>query len=686
MSNPRKLMDFTDEDGFLTRRIRRYAWILAACWTLLIVISWVWNLRAEQKVFQKVALAEAHAVIERDALYRRWGSSHGGVYVPVTPQTPPNQNLSHIPERDISTPSGKQLTLMNPAYMTRQVNELAKEGSVFLARGHLTSLKPLRPDNAPDPWEAKALHAFEKGAPEVSEIITMNGKQFARLMVPFVTEKPCLKCHASQGYTVGSVRGGISVSVPIQPLMDASHGQIAGSLAFHGMIWLLGLGITGTGARQLCRSARAQKQVETELHQQALQLEEEIAERQKAQESLQESELHLRVVADYSSNWEYWRLPDDRFLYMSPSAVPLTGYCIHDFESDGELLWSIVHPDDRERFLHHIHEKDSQGNILPLEVRIICKNGDVRWISHVCQQVFTPEGIPWGWRASNQDISERKRIEHELFEQNKVLEEEVVERETAQENLEELNHSLEERINLAVADLRHKDQTLIQQGRLAAMGEMINNIAHQWRQPLNNIGLIVQNLQFSFDAGDITHDELKKEIDTAMDVIMHMSRTIDDFRNFFREDKLKSGFLVGRAVHNTLKFVSAALSNDDIQVVFEEDENVTANGYQNEYVQVLLNILSNSRAACIERSIAEPRIHIRVTSENGRAVVYIRDNCGGIPEDILPKIFDPYFTTRAPDKGTGIGLYMSKMIIEQNMAGSLTARNTGDGAEFRIEV
>lgn len=657
-----------------------------AFWTLLIAVSWLWNFRAEQKVFHKVALAEASAVIERDALYRRWGSSHGGVYAPVTPKTPPNPYLSHVAERDIRTPSGKELTLINPAYMTRQVNELAKEGNIFLGRAHLTSLKPLRPENAPDPWEESALHAFEGGADEVSAVTIMDGKPFMRLMKPFVTDKPCLKCHMAEGYTIGSIRGGISVSIPIQPLIDAGHEQMAGSLTFHVTIWLLGLGVAGVGARQLSRSAQAQKQVENELHLQAVHLEEEIAERQKAQESLQESESQLRIVADYSSNWEYWRLPDDSFLYISPSVHDLTGYSVAEFNSNPQLIHQIIHPDDLQLFKHHTHDLGPSGQILPIEMRIRHKYGDLRWIAHTCQKVFTPEGLPWGWRASNQDITVRKMMEHELFEQAEQLEEEVAEREAAQKNLEELNHSLEERINRAVADLRKKDQTLIQQGRLAAMGEMINNVAHQWRQPLNNVGLIIQNLQFSYDAGDITHDELEQEIGKAMDIIMDMSHTIDDFRNFFRKDKQKTGFFVSKTVHKALNFVAATLASNNVKVGFEDDEQVTAIGFQNEYSQVLLNILSNSLEACIERSIDSPEITIRITSENGRSAVYIRDNCGGIDVDIMPRIFDPYFTTRAPDKGTGIGLYMSKVIIEQNMSGSLTVRNTINGVEFRIVV
>lgn len=679
-------MNLTDEKGFLFRRIRLFAWTLAVCWTVLIVVSWFWNLYAEQKVLQKIALAEARTVIERDALYRRWSATNGNVYVPATKQSPPNPYLSHIPERDITTPAGEQLTLINPCYMTRQVNELYKEGSIFFGRAHFTSLKPLRPENLPDPWEENALRSFESGAHEINALVKMNDKPYMRVMTPFITEKPCLKCHSAKEYTVGSIRGGVSVSIPVQPLIDISHGKFIGSLAFHCLIWFLGLGLTFMGARQLSKGANSQKQVENELYSRTLQLEGEVAERQKAEESLKESESLLRVIADYASNWEYWRLPSASFLYMSPSVLELTGYSVEEFNNDRELFHRIIHPDDRELFLDHTHVKDSHGQILPLEIRIVRKSGEVRWISHICQQVFTQEGLPWGWRASNQDITERRYMENELLEQTEKLEGEVSKREEVQTNLEELNRSLEERIDQAITDLRHKDLALIQQGRLASMGEMVNNIAHQWRQPLNNIGLIIQNLQFSFDAGDMTHDELKKEIDTAMDVIMHMSRTIDDFRNFFREDKQMREFNVSKTIHRALEFVSAILSSHNVQVCFEDDESVTADGYQNEYAQVMLNILSNAREACIERSVTAPCIQIRITCENGHSAVYIRDNCGGVAEDIMPKIFDPYFTTRSPDKGTGIGLYMSKVIIEQNMGGRLTASNTEDGVEFRIEV
>ncbi|MDD5286301.1 MAG: DUF3365 domain-containing protein [Desulfuromonadaceae bacterium] len=676
----------SDNENHQLSKIVKYSRFLAIFWTLFIGASCYWNVKAEQKVLLKIARAEARTAIERDLIFRRWGSSHGGLYVPTTAKTSPNPYLSHLPERDISTYSGRQLTLLNPAYMLRQVYEITETNEPSVGRGHLTSLNPLRPENKPDLWEAKALRAFETGAKEFSEVTMLDGHPFMRLMKPFVTEKSCLKCHAIQGYKEGEIRGGLSVSTPVQPLIDATHTQILGILTFNGVIWLLGLGVTGVGGRELFRNAQAQKRSENELHQQTLQLEAEIAERQIAQESLQESETHLRIVADYSSNWEYWRLEDGTFMYMSPSVSTITGYSLEEFMNDNELIDRVIHPEELEMFRRHTHDVGEGGRILPIEMRIVTKSGDVRCLGHVCQQVFTHDGRPWGWRASNQDITARKLLEHELFEQTDQLEDEVAEREAAQEELERLNHLLEVRIEEAVTELRQKDQTLIQQGRLAAMGEMINNIAHQWRQPLNNIALIIQNVQFEFDTGTISSEDMKDEIRKAMEIIMHMSRTIDDFRNFFRADKERVEFSINRAIDHTLDFVSAALENRHIVVSIESEEDVTAIGHQNEYSQVLLNIISNASEASSEQKVAEPHISIRITRENGRSVVYIRDNCGGIPDEVMPRIFDPYFTTRPPDKGTGIGLYMSKVIVEQNMAGKLTARNVEGGAEFRVEV
>jgi len=221
---------------------------------------------------------------------------------------------------------------------------------------------------------------------------------------------------------------------------------------------------------------------------------------------------------------------------------------------------------------------------------------------------------------------------------------------------------------------------------LATMGEMINNIAHQWRQPLNNVGLLVQNLQYAFESGDLTQNEMRSEVVKTMETIQFMSRTIDDFRNFFRQDKEKRIFRIKDALKTTVDLLATGLTDSKIMLKLELSDTETAHGYPNEYSQVLLNILINAKDVLNERLVAAPLILIRLFRENGWTVVTVRDNGGGIPEEILPRVFDPYFTTKEPGKGTGIGLYMSKVIIEQNMDGRLSACNSDGGAEFRIEL
>jgi len=227
---------------------------------------------------------------------------------------------------------------------------------------------------------------------------------------------------------------------------------------------------------------------------------------------------------------------------------------------------------------------------------------------------------------------------------------------------------------------------LIQQSRLAAMGEMIGNIAHQWRQPLNAIGLVIQNILDAYEYSELTKDYLEKQVVKAGDIIHFMSQTIDDFRNFFKQDKEKRDFSLKETIVKTISFVEAGFKNHNIQLELDIGEDIIVHGYPNEYSQVLLNILNNAKDAYLNENKRRRWVKISASAADKRSVVVIRDNAGGISEKIISKIFEPYFTTKEPGKGTGIGLYMSKAIIEKNMGGSLAARNIGNGAEFRIEV
>jgi signal transduction histidine kinase len=282
-------------------------------------------------------------------------------------------------------------------------------------------------------------------------------------------------------------------------------------------------------------------------------------------------------------------------------------------------------------------------------------------------------------------LAERDTLMASLQKARDELEERVAERTIDLASaMNSLNNETEERLR-AMEDLREKDRILLQQSRLAAMGEMINNIAHQWRQPLNLLAMNIQKLLLFYDLGEFDRELLASSTDDAMAQIRHMSQTIDDFRTFFRTDRKKSVFGVLQTVERTISLIRDGLRTCCIDVNLQIDAGITINGYENEFCQVLLNILLNARDALLEGRIPAGTITLKALAEGGRTVITVTDNAGGIPEEIIDRIFEPYFSTKGV-QGTGIGLYMSKQIIETNMGGKLTARNTEDGAEFRIEL
>ncbi len=243
----------------------KYALVLMAVWTFVAAGSLAWNRWRVRKSILALAEQEALAHFHKDVSYRHWSAGLGGVYAAVTPDTPPNPYLADVPERDIETPSGKKLTLINPAYMTRLVHELAERE--WGARGHITSLNPLRAENSPDPWEADALQAIANGADQVATVETLDGEPHMRLIRPLRTKEACLKCHAAQGYQLGDIRGGISVSVPMAPFFAAEQSKTATDAISHGVIWLLGLAGIGWGAHRSRRNVEALEHANVALEQ-----------------------------------------------------------------------------------------------------------------------------------------------------------------------------------------------------------------------------------------------------------------------------------------------------------------------------------------------------------------------------------------------------------------------------------
>jgi signal transduction histidine kinase len=239
-------------------------------------------------------------------------------------------------------------------------------------------------------------------------------------------------------------------------------------------------------------------------------------------------------------------------------------------------------------------------------------------------------------------------------------------------------------LKILVNEKNEKEKLLIHQSKLASMGEMINNIAHQWRQPLTHLGFINMNLQLAYEDNPIDKKYLKEKIIESNAQLDFMSKTIDNFSDFYLLNKQKELFLISNAVKKALDIMEPIFENNKIEFKFNVIKDKQINAYENEFSQVILNLLTNAKDILLSRNIENPQITITIDEKNDLSVTSIFDNAGGIENKYQNKIFEPYFTTK--QKGSGIGLYMSKMIIQSHFKGKIKVLNTNKGACFSIEV
>ena len=353
---------------------------------------------------------------------------------------------------------------------------------------------------------------------------------------------------------------------------------------------------------------------------------------------------------------------EGNILYVNNSWNKITGFNLD--ESIGKNILSFLLEEDVKGIKSQVEAKLLNG-----EFYIITKSLTTKIVEFSMLPLLDVDSKMFGYSGTINDITERKQQELLI--------------KAGKQYVETLNRDLEKRIRIEVDKNRQKDHILIQQSRLAAMGEMIASIGHQWRQPLNSLSLLIQDVREALDFGEINDQYIDCFTKESMIQIKHMSRTINDFRKFYRPNKEKSSFSISESIEDALAIFSSSLKKHDIHVEFEYRGQQMAYGYPNEYSQVVLNILTNARDAFVVNNIKNRKVYIKIAETKEFLLAEFTDTAGGIEPALLEKVFDPYFTTRA--QGTGLGLYMTKMILE-NMNGGIKVENTGDGSLFSLSV
>jgi PAS domain S-box-containing protein len=341
-----------------------------------------------------------------------------------------------------------------------------------------------------------------------------------------------------------------------------------------------------------------------------------------------------------------------------------------------EKLWGTIKA--KKTYISTVKNRTKNGETFYVNttvIPILNENGDIEEFIAIRYNV-----------TRNIALTDRlKQKEEELKYLNATLEDRVKKQ---TKELRELNATLEKRVKEEVEKNREKDRFLFQQSRLAAMGEMIGNIAHQWRQPLSELGIILYKMKKIYKKYANENDlDYYESYDNSKKVIKKMSDTIDDFRNFFNPHRPSEAFSITGALDDAMLVMQGTIQRHAIKLVVDIKDEVCIKGYLSEFSQVLINLLNNSKDAFNQNKTNNRVINLEIKKfDENYAIISFKDNAGGINKDVLDKIFEPYFTTKHASMGTGLGLYMSRMIIQNSMGGTLEVKNHDNGVCFYIKV
>ncbi len=376
----------------------------------------------------------------------------------------------------------------------------------------------------------------------------------------------------------------------------------------------------------------------------------------------------FRTTVESSDNIVVITDKDKVIKYVNEAFTKTTGYTVE--EAIGQKPNILKDTQQSESFYKNLNETIYSGKKWSGEFTNIDKYGKHSYEKASIMPLFDNKGEIEGFVAIKLDVTHEIKMRQDL--------------KNSKDHIEEINRNLEDKIKEEVDKNREKDKQLLQQSRLAQMGEMISMIAHQWRQPLAAIGSTSSALTIKAKRNKLDNQQIIELSGKISTYTQHLSETIDDFRDFFRSNKELSETTYNEMISSVLSIVEMSIRNKNINLNQKLECTDKFHTYTNELKQVILNLVKNAEDVLTDRDIKEPYIEIRTFSNSGYYILEVSDNGGGIDTDIVDHIFDPYFSTKKDKNGTGLGLYMSKIIIEEHCKGKLNVSNSKDGAVFQI--
>jgi len=618
----------------LRDRGMRHLFVLFIFWTVVVAVLAIYNSYRLHQVSMEIGIGVARSSFNKDQAIRNWATFHGGIYVPMNKGTPANPYLDHMPERDIITLSGKKLTLMNPAYMIRQLNEhFAEEYGI---EGHITSLKPLRPENRADAWETRALQSFEQGNSESLEITKIAGKPFLRLMQPMKVKQGCLKCHGHQGYKVGDIRGGVAVSWPMGDIFLGEQTALVNQSISLFLLWVLGSSFIYYEGKRLAKVNRQRNRALREV--------EEIKER-----------LEFVVAGARVGTWD-WEVQTGA-LVLNERWAEMLGYTLAETKPHISSWKALLHPDDIEKTSQAVTDL-LEGRIpsYMTEHRLRHKSGHWVWILAV-GKVLTrdQQGKPLRAVGIHLDISDQK--------------DQATKRLQASLQQEQLIH-------------------------FESLKTMAGAIAHRFN---NSMMVVTGNLDLLQAATADDSVEHKMALDAAQAArgASHVGSMMLSYVGQ-RPLKLQELSLVS-LVQESLTELHTLFSPEISLKFIKPEESFYCSIDQQQIIEVVESLLINAveslkdGAGSIEITFGRdsfatssfPIVFQKELSQEGMYIFcQIKDSGHGIDSENVLRIFEPFYTTKFVGRGLGLALTVGVM---QAHHGAITVESTsGEGTTVRV--